>query len=74
MVVATSQRIRAKGASWAVTSHMVKSEESRTNLKDAEKQFVVGDSRTLTGGKRGGLNGCKRRDGKTHHVKLSDKA
>ena len=32
------------------TSHIIKSEENMMNLKDAETQVIVGDSRTLTGG------------------------
>ena len=43
-----------------------------TSLKDSKTRVTIGDSRTLTGEKCGNCRGYQRRDGKLHHVKLSN--
>ena len=56
------------------TSHMVKSEENMTNLKDAKTRVTVGYIRTLTGTKCDNCNIWKKRDGKIHRVTLTNTA
>ena len=52
------------------TSHMVNSEENMTNLRDAETRVTIGDTRTLTGKKRGNWYIYQRRGIKLHCVTL----
>ena len=56
------------------TSQMVNLKKNMTNHKDAEARVAVGDSRTLTGTKCGDWHRYQKRDGKLHHVTLSDTA
>ena len=52
--------------------HMVNSEENMTKLKDAEMRVTVRNSKTLTKQKRGDWHRYQRRDGKVHHVTLTN--
>ena len=45
-----------------------------TNLKDSETQDTVGESKTITGAKRGDWHGYQIHDLKMHCVALSDTA
>ena len=56
------------------TSHMVNLEENMTNLKDSKTRVTVGDSRIITGTKRGDWHGYQRHDGKLHCVMLTNTA
>ena len=53
---------------------MENSEENMINLKGAKLQVTVRDSRTPTGIKHGNWHGYQRRDGKIHHLTLSNMA
>ena len=55
-------------------SHMVNLEENMLNLKDAETRVTVGESRSLTGTKRGNCHGDRICDRKLHRVTLSNTA
>ena len=51
---------------------MVNLEEYMKNLKNSETRVNIGDSRALTGTKRGNWTGYQSRDGKIHCAMLSN--
>ena len=50
---------------------MVITEVNATNFKVVKTRVTIGDSRTLTGEKRGNWHGYQRCDRKLHRMKLS---
>ena len=61
-------------ANSSAMSHMAKSEENMTNLKNVETRVTIGEGRTLTGEKLVNLNGYHKVDEKIHRVALSNMA
>ena len=59
---------------YSATSHVVTTEENITNLCDAETQFTVGDSGTLTGTKLGNWHEYQKCYRQLHHATWSNTA